>query len=516
MKNNILKHSALIFFILTFAFTFLINLNVIYFGDDFYYLTFSNEGLKKYIDMNISHYLEVNGRIIVHVLASFFLWININIWKILNSLMLAGIVYYGSKLANFKSKNENSIFISSLIFFFGVCGLDILITRQSVYWLTGSFNYVYPLFVFFAYGYYLCNYNIDKKNFKIVVILALLASATVEQISVMTFGLTILLIISNYIKEKKLNKGLLIILFVTLIGMTSIIFSPSLNIRYGLETKDTFSVLDSSKEYIKHIIFSFFFSKQLLYYNLLLITFSILYIHKNINYNNKKENTKYNNINAILKHKNLFIGMLLIAMFLLIINVSILSKNKNLDILKILSITYLSFTYIFIFIYNTYFEYKKNPETYMILPASIILLIGSQFMMIISPVYGYRNILCGIFMMLLYAAYLSCHIIWENTKLDKYILSSIVIVLLALAFINIANTSIGYSKTNAVNTINKNIIKNFLTDKSEENSHSYNEINLYKFPDDNYGWSMPYQSTYHEYYYKMHYKISDVKINWID
>lgn len=202
MKNNILKHSSIIFFILTFVLTFLININICYLGDDFYYKTFTNGDFADYINSNITHYLEVNGRVIVHILASFFLWINFNFWKIFNSLMLAGIVYFGSKLASYKSKNKYALLNSNVIFFSGVCFLDILITRQSVYWLTGSFNYVYPILMLLSYWYFLVRFNNENMGFVLTLILSFFASATVEQISAMVFGLTLLVIINNWILYK--------------------------------------------------------------------------------------------------------------------------------------------------------------------------------------------------------------------------------------------------------------------------------------------------------------------------
>ena len=69
-------------------------------------------------------------------------------------------------------------------------------------------------------------------------------------------------------------------------------------------------------------------------------------------------------------------------------------------------------------------------------------------------------------------------------------------------------TALGYAKTKQVEEKNNEIIANssVLTDKNKE-------IILYKCPDNNYGWSMPYTSSYHEFYFKHHYQIK-CKINW--
>ena len=73
--------------------------------------------------------------------------------------------------------------------------LNINVIRQSFYWITGSFNYIYPLFMLFWYWYVLLKFS--KDNFKgkkllLTSILSFFASATVEQGGIMAFGLTVL------------------------------------------------------------------------------------------------------------------------------------------------------------------------------------------------------------------------------------------------------------------------------------------------------------------------------------
>jgi hypothetical protein len=92
--NKLIKYIPLIFSFLTFILTFLVNFNVCYFGDDYYYLTYTNGTLSDFFNYHINHYLGINGRFIVHILATLFLWVNFYWWKILNSLMLACIVYF--------------------------------------------------------------------------------------------------------------------------------------------------------------------------------------------------------------------------------------------------------------------------------------------------------------------------------------------------------------------------------------------------------------------------------------
>ena len=84
--------------------------------------------------------------------------------------------------------------------------LDIFVIRQSVYWITGSFNYVYPLFMLFWYWHVLLKYS--NENFKgnklfFTSILSFFASATVEQGGMMVFGLTTIFFLYKIFINKK-------------------------------------------------------------------------------------------------------------------------------------------------------------------------------------------------------------------------------------------------------------------------------------------------------------------------
>lgn len=256
-----------------FTLTLLVNLQIGLFGDDYFYATFIRND---FWNLHKTHYLEINGRAIVHFLDSIFLALPNIFWQILNSLMLTGIAYFGSKIvcsAKNLDTEKNSTFTKSLIvFFFGILMLNIWVIRQSVYWTTGSFNYVYPIFMLLWYWYVL--FKFSKDNFKgkklvLTSLLAFFASATVEQGGMMAFGLTVLFFIYNFINNKKktsidnltLNRvklaPILIILACSFIGVATVILTPSQFIRFGLEAEESFNMLDSIKNCILFLINTF-------------------------------------------------------------------------------------------------------------------------------------------------------------------------------------------------------------------------------------------------------------------
>ena len=74
-----------LFLVALFSLTFIVNLQIGLFGDDYYYATFLKND---FWELHKTHYLEINGRAIVHLLDSIFLALPKIFWQILNSIML--------------------------------------------------------------------------------------------------------------------------------------------------------------------------------------------------------------------------------------------------------------------------------------------------------------------------------------------------------------------------------------------------------------------------------------------
>ena len=117
MKNS--KKTNVILPLIFISF-FLINFNVVYFGDDFWFLKFRTYDIPTYFENLTAHYLKDNGRYIVHMLDTIFLKISPIFWQILNSLNLTLLCYLPSKIIC--KKNEEKIpLVTSIIFFLITC-----------------------------------------------------------------------------------------------------------------------------------------------------------------------------------------------------------------------------------------------------------------------------------------------------------------------------------------------------------------------------------------------------------
>ncbi len=436
IKKYIPQILLLVLFILTFA----VNSQVPIMGDDYYYATFTREN---FWELHKNHYLEANGRAIVHFIDSIFLALPPILWAFLNSVMLTGIAYFGSKIVELFTNKKEAFKKSIIIFIFGILNLNIYVIRQSVYWITGSFNYVYPIFMLFWYWYILLKNSKTNFNNKQIIstsILAFFASATVEQGGMMSFGATFLLFVYYFLDNKKNNanhnlKRLGIILLISFIGIISVVCSPAQFNRFNLEKENAKPFVESVKDYIKFLANTYIF------------------------------------------------------------------KYSMQVLLAVLAV-------ILIFIQRKKLEKVNYNQIYLII-SSIILCIGSQLMMIVSPVYGERNTLFGIIMIIFFTAILLSHLTEYKNKYFNYIKNGFYILLLLISILNISNKFLNYKLTNEIDKENQKIISEY------KKSNSNEPIKLYRFKDDKYGWSMPYTSPYHEFWFKVYYKIdTNSEIIW--
>lgn len=468
------KNYSLFFALLTFIFVFIATYNVYLFGDDYYYITFTQGNFENFITHHINHYKFDNGRAIVHFLVSIFLSVNLIWWKLFNSFMLASIVYFGSRIS---SKNT---LISGLIFFLGVCAIGINVSRQSIYWLTGSFNYVYPLFLLFSYWYFLLKYKEKKKNTILMCLFSFLASATVEQGAMMVLGLNTLLGIQDLLINKKIDRKYLMILISSLLGASSVILSPATFIRYTVENHEELSFGIKIIYLIKYLINSYIFSIWMIPFNL---SFILL---------------------GMTKFKNIFIKIFLFSsVIVLIYGVFSNSLNSVIDIGKIFEIIYIVLSYGLITLKIILEEFKEMNKSSLKFSIATILFIGSQLMLVVSSTYGDRNLLFGIFMLILMIAYLANDFDIKQFYLNSYALNIAIFLISFIAIKNQITIINGYYKSHIIELEN---IKKI-------NSNNSKELLLEK-PDINYTWSMPYVSDYHKYYYKIYYHLEDKNVIW--
>jgi len=554
------KYGLLLIISLIFLGTAMITFHVRLYGDDFFYAQFTSHNLSYFISKHIEHYFRANGRVIVHLLATIFLGIPLTFWQILNPLMLAGIAYFGSKIAQIK-KDPSSTYstknlYAAIIFGIGIAFLHPNITRQSVYWLTGSFNYVYPILLLFIYWYKLSLCIYQHHWTWSLPFWAFFASATVEQVSLMSFGLTLCLLLEQKILQKeKINTIQKITLFLSTIGMLTVIAAPGVFLRTSIEKTPVTGFFNLLKHNIKTQGNSFLFSEMMVPYHILAMTTSLGTI---INYGYQYYTTKNQRITKQRKWLHdtiLLIGSSACMSWLWQVTVRSSMTNYNIWTKKqFLFYLFITIGYLITLLYTTMITYQeKIIINYTVPIISVILCFGSQLMMIISPVYGPRNLVCAIFMLLLYIATLlptlhhigipnlialiACFAL-HKPLFFPFAIGTILLVSQPLIFVNktffkkigtiggyiiltilswytFVPTIKGYAKNSVIYDQNIKIARQYKTKQAlHPNPKSLIQSTL---PIELYGWAMPYHNPYYDPYYRLYLGVdTKTSIQWVN
>ena len=344
--------------------------------------------------------------------------------------------------------------------------------------------------MFFIYWYYLLKIAESKKNFICAIIFGILGSASVEQMGMMTFGITVLTMLSkvksikeitkkNGIKELfQKNKRIVWMLIITFVGIASVLLAPGQFVRINQESKySRLYILFASTRWLME---SFTTGDRALIYAIVINAIVALYgIHDDKD-----------------KSKKVFLSITLNLIATISIN---LSGIFNLVVWKLIFMLVILLTYVYEIIYlNSKFENKL----FSMFINAIILMVGSQFMMVVSNVIGERNLLPGYVM---YAFVISYAL--TNLVLPKYLNEkALVICLIVVGMLFNVRTACGYYVSKTIWDENMQTIEQHKDDKV---------ITLKKFEDTNYSWSALYESEDHEKYFKSFYNI-DAEFNWID
>jgi hypothetical protein len=530
----------------------LISSKVYLYGDDLVYYQFSSGGTNLFISSHIYNYMHNNGRAIVHILASIFLGWDMHIWELTIALMIGGLIFFGlfiiygqnGHISSAENKPDHSWhkLYASMIFFAGIAFLDIAITRQSVYWLTGSFNYVYPMLMLFAYWAMLIRIDSKNKFNFLLPVLAFLSAATVEQASLMAFGLTVLDIsYKKLIIKKKISRLHILALVFSTIGMISVISAPGVFFRTAHTVAPVEGFLPLFKHNIKIQGANFLFSREMAPYLLFSIITAIGIVYKC---------KSQSSIKSAWLRRFLFsacsIGLICWAwQFAFGKPITDISEGSNIDFSykELILFLYIGACIFFLLFYSAVIVIKNDLIKNATIPLfALILGVGSQTMMIISPIYGPRNLLSLIIMLCLYTAALLPYL---DILFVPFILAVILaiiykqlwLILILIGFIIVKQCVLPASRQISIFTCylciiligglvmlksyygyaaNAKVYENNLAiaaDYVEKNQKG--ELIQNRLPYEMYAWNMPYETAYYIDFYKLFIGTKqDTKIIW--
>ncbi|MBC7960121.1 MAG: hypothetical protein H7X94_09660 [Vallitaleaceae bacterium] len=522
----------------------LITMNVHLYGDDFFYARFTKVDFDYFISKHIEHYYRANGRVIVHLLATLFLGWNLWIWRVFNAIVLGGFVLFGSKIIAGSMKTEKqygnwaAFLIAISIAFF-----NIAMTRQSVYWLTGSFNYVYPLLMLFIYWYLLNRFQNHRKLFWVIPIMAFLSAATVEQVSLMSVGLTILTIFEVwFIRKQKPSRIVIVSLVASILGMLTVVLAPSVFLRASIENAPVVGFIALLKYNIKIQGTTFLFSRIMLPYLLFAVVSALGIVWK---YRDQKT-FKGLVINRLL---GLYGGSALLCWFWQMTSRLASVNYLEASYFQLLFYLFIGGGIVLVLLYASILVYLNKTITTPFLPLiAITLCFGSQFMMLISPVYGERNLFAAVMMLILYFAALLpgfnktwlpvvlggmiCYMFNKPWLLPLVMVAAILCVpehraelkdsfrfkcgiavayicITLVATLTMTESMVGYANNAKVYEENIATAQEFISNNEE------GQLTQTPLPNKWYGWVMSYENPYYTPYYNLYLEIKqDSEINW--
>ena len=149
------------------------------YSDDIYYASFFNDGFYSFLKKARDHFESFNGRNLVHSI----IWCSLALGRAFTALLTAGVFF--SIPTVFAYGEGKKIPFSHIAFFAALTmALSPVILKESLFWTSGFFNYVFPLLCIIITIFlqkYLCE---NKVSIYIIILLCpvfFLLSATTEQ-----------------------------------------------------------------------------------------------------------------------------------------------------------------------------------------------------------------------------------------------------------------------------------------------------------------------------------------------
>ena len=432
------------------------------------------------------HYMHWGGRIIGFFYEIFFCHLGLNVYRVIQSIVITLIFLFIYLLATKEEKMRNWKVALFTIACYGT--FEIMQMRSGFYWFTASCLYVIPLVFFFSFIYFYqkIKENNDQNNFQIFVltIIIFLATFSQEQIAVAMLIYILINTVVNAIKNKKISKVDMIFCLSSFLAFSFLMLSPGTQARIGHEANQLFYSLSFIEKITKNVpeIVLGIFGADSRYFTTLFMIVSVY-----CSFNNIKQKNGNKKISSIILITNLTILMVQILnklSYFGYLNMILANHKFMLSISFILSVISLGYPYI------EYFIRKKSwNNIYLIISA-----IASQGAMIVAPYFPSRSAIIFNFIVFVLIINILIHFLKET----KFSLNYILIPFLIITSINALTIMKGYYKNADTNRNNDILLKE--TSKKIKDGKNIEEVTLTKLPDIVYASDQPYLEGW-EYIY---------------
>lgn len=508
MLKHIQKRGFIIEIVLFIALLYCISIFVFLNGDDFMYGSFAKQGILSSV---WSYYQTGNGRFTINIIDSALLAFDRYLFILINPLIIMAFIVLLAKNVQWIQEKRASYSKEKTYIRYGMvlfsC-MDIMCLRETVFWITGMMNYLFPavVFLFSLWIFQTIYQSNDTPIYKKVLycFLCFFASSTVEQYALMFVGVMTIVLFKDVLARQKIKNCLLIGFIVALIGLAFLILAPGNFVRIAEEQKAPLSFIEN----FWSLVYQNTFSAVAFPYLLMLTMCSSIDCIKNTS----RKNLKF------------FFG-LLPAIMICIYSIPSLHKAILISVVLVAVLAQLLYTFI---------VRVKNSKVEIF--SLYVVGIGSQIMLLISAIWGFRCmfsmymiymllilfelhhlkekyrllILCSGILISLHSLALALFLLlWLLIRKKEHFLltlqpilirSSVVLALLILV--------IGYAENAVIHMGNI---------KSTTSAAQTGEVVLHELPDDTYSWYFIPMIDFHEDYYKRYYGLpADTNIKYIE
>ena len=187
-----------------------------------------DEFYSKIIKNNNTEILFINNRILINAIVSLVEYGGIYVWRICNTIVCGLLFLYIIKITDMTIECEESMCLN-----FGICSVFFLIPinvlSPSVFWATGSFNYLWGatagLLFLFPFFKLLYGKECTKMEF-IVSFIGGIHAGNLEQISAVQVCFATLILIYCLKKKKKIEKQYWILLLISVVSLGVLLLLP--------------------------------------------------------------------------------------------------------------------------------------------------------------------------------------------------------------------------------------------------------------------------------------------------
>ena len=340
-------------------------------GDDWSNYLVGSEGIRHSLGVALGMYFDWEGRIISRVLINvltYHKWL----WNIVNALVVTGTIYMGMKFIGKKPKKI--IFpLMCLVFL----GMNLFSFSQVMTWIAGNITYLFVVPIVLWYFYFV--FHNDKYNKWFVFVFSLInlcGCMFVENMALVLVGGNILLLIIKYLKNKKIDKRIVLYLVLAIVGTGAMLLSPGTRYRNSIENVE-FNKLNILEKVIFNIPNFVYYTFIVNSFMLILMNFSNYFVIRD---KVKNKWIKYLLIIFMLSISTLTIMIYPISLFENISLGYLINQNNIFIILYWL-------LYMMISLKLIYMSDKKTLENVFL----FLIGLGSNIVMLVSPTWGFRT-----------------------------------------------------------------------------------------------------------------------------